>query len=84
MTSSGKLVVDVNERCDNDSFSLLIRFDEHVISSLQIGSEGSIIEDENRSEGVKAVLDKCLNLSITHEEKIYKIETKILNNVLGI
>ena len=82
MTSSSNLVVDVVECCDDDGFSLFIRFDEHVTSSLQIGSEGDIIEVDNQNEDIKTVLDECLNLNSMHEEKNHKIETKILNNVL--
>ena len=60
------LVVDVVGCCDDDGFSLLILFDEHVTSSLQIGSEGDAIEDDNRVEGVTTALCECLNLKSVH------------------
>ena len=53
MTSSHKSVFNVVAFCDDDGFSLLIRFDEHVISTLQIGLEVDIIEDDDRSGEVK-------------------------------
>ena len=76
MASSNKLVVDVVECCNDDGFSLFICFDEHVTSSLQVGSEGDTIEDDNRSEGFKTVLDECLNLNSIHEGKIIKSKQK--------
>ena len=84
MMSSHKLVVDVVECCDDDGFYLLVRFDEHVISEFQIGSEGDVIENDNRSEGVKPALEKCLNLNSTHEEKNHAIETKKITIILQI